>query len=43
MPTCDKCTLNNIIKEILDREDLFENKKKEFEKKLKVFKEKYNV
>ena len=43
MPKCDKELLNNIIKEIIDREDLFESKKKEFEKKLKIFKEKYNV
>ena len=40
---CDKTILNNIIKEILNREDLFESKKKEFEKKLKIFKEMYNV
>lgn len=40
---CDKIVLNNIIKEILNREDLFESKKKEFEKKLKIFKEMYNV
>ena len=43
MPKCDKELLNNIIKEIIDREDLFESKKKEFEEKLKIFKEKYNV
>ena len=43
MPKCDKELLNNIIKEIIDREDLFESKKNEFEKKLKIFKEKYNV
>jgi len=40
---CDKTLLNNIIKEILEREDLFESKKKEFEKKLKIFKEMYDV
>lgn len=43
MPKCDKELLNNIIKEIIDREDLFESKKNEFERKLKIFKEKYNV
>lgn len=40
---CDKKLLNNIIEEILKREDLFESKKKEFKKKLKIFKERYNV
>ena len=43
IPKCDKELLNNIIKEIIDREDLFESKKNEFERKLKIFKEKYNV
>lgn len=43
MPKCNKNNLNNIIKEILDREDLFESKKEEFKRKLKIFKEKYNV
>ena len=43
MPKCDKELLNRIIKEIIDREDLFESKKNEFERKLKIFKEKYNV
>ena len=43
MPKCDKELLNNIIKEIIDREDLFESKKNEFVRKLKIFKEKYNV
>lgn len=43
IPKCDKNILNNIIKEILNREDLFESKKTEFKKKLKIFKEKYNV
>ena len=40
---CNKKVLNNIIAEILNREDLFESKKTEFEKKLKIFREKYNV
>ena len=31
------------IDEIINREDLFESKKAEFIKKLKVFREKYNV
>ena len=43
IPNCDKEVLGNIIEEILNREDLFESKKVEFEKKLKIFKEKYNV
>lgn len=43
IPNCNKNLLNSIIKEILDREDLFESKRNEFEKKLKIFKEKYNV
>ena len=43
IPNCDKTVLNNIIEEILKREDLFESKKTEFERKLKIFKEKYNV
>lgn len=43
VPNCNKEVLNSIIEEILNREDLFESKKTEFEKKLKIFKEKYNV
>lgn len=43
MPKCDKNILNDIIAEILNREDLFESKKNEFQKKLKIFREKYNV
>ena len=43
IPHCDKNILNGIIEEILNREDLFESKKKEFERKLKIFREKYNV
>lgn len=43
MPNCDKDILNKIINEILERKDLFDSKKIEFEKKLKVFREKYNV
>lgn len=43
LPKCDKNKLNRIIQEILDREDLFESKKAEFKRKLKIFKEKYNV
>ena len=43
IPNCDKIVLNNIIEEILNREDLFESKKLEFERKLKIFREKYNV
>ena len=43
IPHCDKNILNKIIEEIINREDLFESKKKEFEKKLEIFREKYNV
>lgn len=43
IPKCDKNILNNIIEEVLNREDLFESKKAEFKKKLKIFKEKYDV
>jgi len=43
VPKCDKALLNDIINEIIDRDDLFESKKSEFVKKLKIFKEKYNV
>ena len=43
IPMCDKNTLNNIIQEIIDRDDLFESKKDEIIKKLKIFREKYNV
>ena len=43
IPKCDTKTLNIIIDEIINREDLFESKKTEFLKKLKIFREKYNV
>ena len=43
VPKCDKELLNSIIKEILDRDDLFDSKKNEFIKKLSIFREKYNV
>ena len=43
IPKCEIKTLNKIIDEIINREDLFESKKAEFIKKLKVFREKYNV
>ena len=43
LPKCDKETLNHIIQEIIIREDLFESKKAEFIKKLKIFRERYNV
>lgn len=43
IPQCNKDVLNEIIEEILNREDLFESKKKEFEKKLNIFREKYRV
>ncbi len=40
---CDKNTLNKIINEIINREDLFESKKEGFKRNLKIFREKYNV
>lgn len=43
IPKCDKEILNNVIEEVLNRDDLFESKRTEFEKKLKIFREKYNV
>ena len=43
VPACNKKILNEIIEEIVSREDLFESKKTEFVKKLKIFREKYNV
>ncbi len=43
VPKCDKTVLNNIIEEIINREDLFDSKKEEFKRKLKIFREKYNV
>lgn len=43
LPKCDKILLNKIIDEVIDRSDLFDSKKIEFENKLKVFREKYNV
>ena len=43
IPKCDKNTLNKIIEEILNRDDLFESKKDGFKRNLKIFREKYNV
>lgn len=43
MSDCNKEVLNSIIEEVLARKDLFESKKAEFKRKLKIFKEKYNV
>ena len=43
IPNCNKKILNDIIQEVLNRENLFESKKQEFERKLKIFREKYNV
>lgn len=43
VPNCNKDVLNKVIKEVLNRQDLFESKKEEFEKKLEIFREKYNV
>lgn len=43
IPNCNKGILNNIINEVISREDLFESKKSEFIRKLEIFREKYNV
>ena len=43
IPKCDINVLNQIIDEIIAREDLFESKKEGFMKNLKIFREKYNV
>jgi len=43
VPNCNKKLLNKIIKEIIDRDDLFDSKKNEFIRKLSIFREKYNV
>lgn len=43
IPNCNKEILNNIINEVINREDLFESKKSEFIRKLEIFREKYNV
>ena len=43
VPKCNKDLLNNIINEVINRDDLFESKKEEFTRKLKIFREKYNV
>lgn len=43
VPACNKKILNEIIEEIISRNDLFESKKEEFVRKLKIFREKYNV
>jgi len=43
VPNCNKDIINKIIEEILNREDLFQSKRKEFVKKLKKFRERYNV
>ena len=40
---CNKQILNQIIEEITSREDLYDSKKKEFMKKLTIFREKYHV
>jgi len=43
IPKCNKKVLNEIIGEVLERDDLFESKKTEFIRKLEMFKEKYDV
>lgn len=43
IPNCKKELLNSIIEEILERKDLFKSKKDEFKKKLKIFRERYDV
>ena len=41
--TCDFKLLNQIIEEVLERDDLYESKKAEFISKLQAFREKYYV
>ena len=41
--TADKAILNQIIDEVLEREDLYKPKRDEFIKNLTMFREKYNV
>ena len=43
IPKCDIRVLNQIIDEIINRDDLFDSKKEGFLNNLKIFKEKYNV
>ena len=43
MKQCDRKLVNEIIDEVLEREDFFESKKEAFRNKLKIFKERYNV
>lgn len=43
MNIADKLLINQIIEEVLVRDDLYESKKVEFIKKVKEFKERYNV
>ena len=43
LPKCDKEILNNIIEEVLKRNDLYESKKRAFREKLEIFKRRYNV
>ncbi|TYQ15725.1 UNVERIFIED_CONTAM: hypothetical protein Cloal_2208 [Acetivibrio alkalicellulosi] len=43
MPKCDKKVINIIINEILNRNDLFDSKKKAFLNNLAAFKERYDV
>ncbi len=39
----DKKLIKQIISEVINRKDLFESKKKEFKRKLNIFKERYDV
>ena len=43
IPKCDKKVLNEIIDEIINRDDLFDSKKEGFLNNLEIFREKYNV
>mgnify|MGYP000882995356 CR=1 FL=1 len=43
METADKELVNQIVEEVLSRDDLYESKRDLFIKKLQQFKEKYNV
>lgn len=43
VPLCNTKLLNEIINEVIEREDLYESKKEAFIKNLQLFKERYNV
>jgi hypothetical protein len=43
MKECDRDLIDKIINEVLNREDLYDSKKKAFKKYLSIFRERYNV